>query len=157
VQTLIHERVDLARRGANPTVIGRMASGWAVMGDVQFPLGYCLLLPDDVVSSINDLGPPERARFLSDMVAIGDALLATTAAYRINYEIQGNGDQALHAHVFARYRDEDPAYRVGPVWRYDRELRAAAPFDPARHGGLQRALRDWLARAGALLADRPAR
>jgi hypothetical protein len=40
-ETLIHERVALARTGQNPTVIGRTASGWAVLGDVQMPLGYC--------------------------------------------------------------------------------------------------------------------
>ena len=28
--TLIHERVSLAQRGQNQTLIGRMASGWAV-------------------------------------------------------------------------------------------------------------------------------
>src|SRR5688572_178005 len=113
VATLIHERVALARRGQNPTVIGRMASGWAVLGDLQFPEGYSLLLPDPVVASINDLAEPSRSQFLADMVAIGDALLAVTPAYRINYEIQGNTDQALHAHIFARYRDEDPERVTG--------------------------------------------
>jgi len=81
--TLIHERVSLAQRGQNQTVIGRMASGWAVLGDAQFPRGYCLLLPDPVVGSINALEGAARAQFLSDMVAIGDALLALTGAYRI--------------------------------------------------------------------------
>jgi hypothetical protein len=86
MKTLIHERVDSARSGTNPTVIGKMASGWAVLGDTQFLPGYCLLLPDPVVPSINSLGVEERAQFLKDMVAIGDALLEATAAYRINYE-----------------------------------------------------------------------
>ena len=48
---LITERVALARNGANDKVICRLASGWAVMGDVQFLPGYCLLLPDPVVPS----------------------------------------------------------------------------------------------------------
>ena len=150
--TLIHERVELARSGKNPMLIGRMASGWAVLGDSQLPPGYSLLLPDPVVSSINDLRPPERDRFLSDMVALGDALLAVTDAYRINYEIQGNSDQALHAHVFARYRSEDPLRRAGPVWMYDRALRDAAAFDPAAHGELRAALAAWLGERGLLLA-----
>ncbi len=34
--SLISQRVELARQGANDKVICRMASGWAVMGDVQF-------------------------------------------------------------------------------------------------------------------------
>ena len=50
----IAERVALARGGRNPYVIARLPSGWAVMGDVQFLPGYCLLLADPVVPSIND-------------------------------------------------------------------------------------------------------
>jgi diadenosine tetraphosphate (Ap4A) HIT family hydrolase len=146
--TLIHERVALAQSGQNPTVIGRMASGWAVLGDSQFPPGYSLLLPDPVVGSINDLQPPERGQFLADMVAIGDALLALTDAYRINYEIQGNSDQALHAHIFARYRTEDAERVRGPVWRYDAALRNARRFDAAAHAGLREGLSAWLEERG---------
>jgi diadenosine tetraphosphate (Ap4A) HIT family hydrolase len=147
--TLIHQRVALARSGQNPTLIGRMESGWAVLGDVQFPLGYSLLLPDPVVGSINELADEARARFMADMVALGDALLAVTGAYRINYEIQGNSDQALHAHVFARYRDEDPVRIKGPVWMYG-AARDAQRFDPVKHAGLQRALASWLGQRGWL-------
>jgi diadenosine tetraphosphate (Ap4A) HIT family hydrolase len=149
--TLIHARVAQARCGQNPTVIGRMASGWAVLGDCQFPRGYSLLLPDPVVGSINELGPPARDKFLSDMVAIGDALLAVTSAYRINYELQGNSDPALHAHIFARYRDEDPARIGGPVWMYDAAQRHAQRFDPTSHAGLLQSLSEWL-RSRALIA-----
>jgi diadenosine tetraphosphate (Ap4A) HIT family hydrolase len=147
--TLIHERVAAARRGENATVIGRMASGWAVLGDVQLPLGYALLLPDPVVGSINDLAGGVRERFLADMVALGDALLAVTPAYRINYEILGNGDQALHAHVFARYSDEDPVRIKGPVWTYGAE-RDQHPFDPVKHGALMRGISHWLRTHGLI-------
>lgn len=150
VPTLIHERVKMAWSGQNPTVVGRVASGWVVLGDAQYPRGYCLLLPDPVVGSINDLQEPERGQFLSDMVAVGDALLRITDAYRINYEIQGNGDQALHAHIFARYRTEEAEYRRGPVWRYSSALRQSQPFDPVVHDGLRRDLRFWLATRGLL-------
>ena len=147
---MIHERVALAQRGQNPTLIGRMASGWVVLGDSQLPRGYCLLLPDPVVASINELQGGARAAFLADMVAIGDALLAVTGAYRINYEIQGNGDPALHAHIFARYATEAPERRRGPVWMYDAAVRDSERFDPAVHGELQRALAEWLRVSGAL-------
>lgn len=50
---LIADRVELARRGTNDTVIGRLGSGWAVLGDVQFLPGYCLLLADPVVASLH--------------------------------------------------------------------------------------------------------
>jgi len=151
--TLIHERVSLAQRGQNPTLIGRMASGWAVLGDAQFPRGYCLLLPDPVVGSINALEGASRAQFLADMVAIGDALLALTGAYRINYELQGNSDQALHAHIFARYLTEDAERRKGPVWMYPAAQRSAQPFDVTVHGELQRGLAAWLGQRGWLVAQ----
>jgi diadenosine tetraphosphate (Ap4A) HIT family hydrolase len=155
MSTLIHNRVELARNGNNPTVVGRMASGWAVLGDCQFPYGYALLLPDPVPVSINDLATPAREQFLSDMVAIGDALLAVTEAYRINYEIQGNTDQALHAHIFARYQSEDPERRRGPVWMYDPMLRSAQPFDPSVHGPLRMALAAWLEQRSLLVTVDP--
>lgn len=155
-ETLIHERVALARAGENPTVIGRMTSGWAVLGDSQLPRGYCLLLPDPVVSSLNDLTGHGRNAFLSDMASLGDALLVVTQAFRINYDILGNGDPALHAHVFPRLASEPPERLRAPVWiSYTAEERRAAAFDPNVHGDLRVALRAALARA-AVLTNQPA-
>jgi hypothetical protein len=82
--------VALARSGKNPTVIGRMKSGWA------------------------------------------------------------NGDQALHAHIFARYRTESPERRKGPVWMYDAAVRNAESFDPIAHAELRGAVATWLAERGLL-------
>ncbi|MEO6434614.1 MAG: hypothetical protein ABIP55_02485 [Tepidisphaeraceae bacterium] len=140
-RTLIHDRVDGARRGANPSVICRVRSGWVVLGDRQFLPGYSLLLPDPVVPSLNDLPPDGRSRFLLDMAAVGDALLRVTDAIRINYSIYGNAEGALHAHVFARYRTETDTYRVRPVWAYPREQRDSVPFDVARDRLLMEAIR----------------
>lgn len=88
--SLISQRVALACSGANDKVICKMASGWAVMGDVQFLPGYCLLLPDPVVSSLNDLDTQARTTYLLDMARLGDAVLQATDALRMNYEILGN-------------------------------------------------------------------
>ncbi len=112
-----------------------MMSGWAVIGDVQFLPGYCLLLPDPVVASLNDLNADERVRFLSEMTLIGDALLEVTGASRINYEILGNSEPELHAHIFPRFRDE-PADRIQrPAWFYD--WKAAPQFSEEKHGHLK--------------------
>src|SRR5947209_13661388 len=100
MRTIIHERVDQARAGENPKVIARMKSGWAVIGDVQFVRGYCLLLPDPVVTHLNALNGMNRDQFLADMARLGDAVLEVTGAVRINYEMLGNVEPALHAHVF---------------------------------------------------------
>ena len=142
---LIAERVLMAQAGTNDKVVCRMPSGWLVMGDHQVVDGYCLLLPDPVVPSLNALGEAERLRFLGDMARIGDALLAVTGAARINYEILGNSEPELHAHIFPRHASEPEDRRRMPVWFYD--WAAATPFSHRLHGALMQRLRAVLAPA----------
>jgi diadenosine tetraphosphate (Ap4A) HIT family hydrolase len=118
------------------------------LGDSQFIAGYSLLLPDPVVPSLNDLVPDQRSEFLLDMTAIGDALLATIDAYRVNYEILGNSEPALHAHIFPRRMTEPNQYRFGPVFSYPKADRESRPFDPVRDNRLIRLLRDFLETKG---------
>jgi len=144
VRTVIHDRVEAARRGENPAVITRLASGWAVMGDTQYLAGYCLLLPDPVVPSLNDMDDAARVQYLADMARMGDAVMAVCrpTPRRINYEMLGNLEPALHAHVFPRYEHERDTMRTKPVWLYGDEMWKSAEhaFDPKKHGKLQRAL-----------------
>jgi diadenosine tetraphosphate (Ap4A) HIT family hydrolase len=119
-----------------------MSSGWAVLGDPQILPGYCLLLPDPVVPHLNVLSGAARAAFLHDMARLGDAVLAVTSAERINYEILGNVEPALHAHVIPRYAWEPPERRRTAVWFHDW---AAAPgFEAEAHQELAKALSDAL-------------
>jgi diadenosine tetraphosphate (Ap4A) HIT family hydrolase len=144
--TIVHERNALSRAGKNPTAICRMPSGWAVMGDYQFLEGYVILAADPEVDHLTDLDRDARARFLLDMSLIGEAILLTTPAYRVNYEILGNTDPVLHAHVWPRFRDEPDEYRSGPVGRYPREIRRQVPFSPEPHGALKSELAATLER-----------
>jgi diadenosine tetraphosphate (Ap4A) HIT family hydrolase len=139
----IHSELEAARAGHNPAVIARARSGWFVMASVQLLPGKCLLLPDPLVGSINDLARLDRTRFLSDMVGLGDALLRVTDAYRINYEILGNSDPVLHAHITPRYMSEPEHLRSGPAWLYD--MATAPRFDLARDGPLLNRLARCLA------------
>ncbi len=146
MSTAIHRRVDALRAGADPTLIARLASGWAVLGDPQVLPGYCLLLPDPVVPTLNDLEGAARRRFLDDMAALGDAVLAVTGALRANYALFGNVEPALHAHVIPRYGHEPEDLRKAHPWAYD--WSRAEPFDLLRHAALRDALREALARSG---------
>lgn len=139
---LISERVALARQGENDKVICRMPSGWAVMGDVQFLPGYCLLLPDPVVESLNDLDTEARATYLLDMARLGDAALQATGAVRMNYEILGNSEPELHCHLFPRYATEPEQHRKMPAWFYD--WKTAIPYDENTHGGLREKIAELL-------------
>ncbi len=140
MSTLIHERVAAAQAGTNPTVICRMPSGWAVLCDVQFLRGYTILLSDPVVPDLNALDREHRAQFLLDMTTIGDALLEVTGAFRINYEILGNLDPALHAHIIPRYMTEPEDLRQGPAFFYDKDFRNSIRFDYERDKELMRQL-----------------
>lgn len=136
--TAIHRAVEAAQHGENSCVITRVASGWVVLGDPQVLRGYCLLLPDPVVPDLNALHEPARTDFLRDMTALGDALLTVTGCRRINYEILGNLEPALHAHVVPRYADEPPELRTKPIWSYD--WSQAPKFDAQRDQPLMRAM-----------------
>lgn len=137
----IPQRVEAARAGTNPTVICRVPSGWAVLCDTQFLRGYCILLADPVVSSLNDLSQPKRAQFLRDMATIGDALLEVTDTYRINYAIACNTDPYLHAHIVPRYMSEPEELRKGLPWSHPHEERDSALFDAERDRSLMQQLR----------------
>ncbi|MFD3698332.1 diadenosine tetraphosphate hydrolase [Streptomyces sp. NPDC058646] len=120
-------RIGTALRGENPTVLRRLASGFAVIGDVQFLPGYAVLLVDEPgVQRLSDLPRPRRLAFLSDMDRVGEAVERACrrldpAFRRVNLEILGNKDPFLHAHVWPRY-DWEPADAVSaPVWLYPRD------------------------------------
>lgn len=136
------DRIGSALRGENPLVLARMKSGFAVMGDPQFLPGYCILLAYPKVGSLNELDAERRADFLLDMSFIGDVILEVCKPIRVNYDILGNTDAFLHAHVFPRYDWEEEAQRRMPVWTYPREnwTLERYQFNPANHGEMKRQL-----------------
>jgi diadenosine tetraphosphate (Ap4A) HIT family hydrolase len=77
-----------------------------------------------------------------DMARIGDAILKVTGAKRINYEILGNSEPELHAHIFPRYEHEPDERRRMPVWFYD--WQNAKKYSREEHGALQEELRHAL-------------
>ena len=123
-------------------MVAKLPSGWVVMGERQVFAGYCLLIPDPVVPHLNALADGGRGQFLSDMALVGDALMAATAALRINYAIYGNLDPALHAHLFPRHADEPPATRTAQPWALDWSL--APEYSDALYGELQRRIGEYL-------------
>jgi diadenosine tetraphosphate (Ap4A) HIT family hydrolase len=144
-ETQIHRWVASARTGANPAVVTRVRSGWVLIGEQQVVAGYCLLVPDPVVTDLNALAGAARSEFLADMVGLGDVLLEVTGAARINYEILGNVEKALHAHLFPRSDAEPEATRRSPVWLHD--WSKAPRFERATH-------EPFIARVASALAAR---
>ncbi|NKQ28936.1 HIT family protein [Streptomyces galbus] len=150
------DRIGAALRGENPTVLRRLESGFAVIGDVQFLPGYCVLLVDEPgVQRLSDLPRPKRLAFLSAMDRLGGAVERACGRLdpgfrRVNLEILGNTDPFLHAHVWPRYEWE-PAELVGkPVWLYpaDRWTDERFRLGP-RHDALRAAIAGELDDDGA--------
>jgi diadenosine tetraphosphate (Ap4A) HIT family hydrolase len=130
LSNLIEQRVAEARAGRNPYVIARLPSGWLVIGDVQPLTGYCLLIADPVVASVNDLAEAGRIAHALDVIRVGDALIEISGAARINYLTLCNAEPSLHTHIVPRFADEPDEQRLLPPFQaYD--WSAARPFDPA--------------------------
>jgi diadenosine tetraphosphate (Ap4A) HIT family hydrolase len=138
--------IAAALRGANPMVMARVRSGFAVIGDTQHLPGYSLLLTDDLSADHpTDLPWRRRRQFFLDLSLLGEAVLAAgreRGVHRINYEVLGNSWNHLHGHVHTRYEWEAPDKIVGPVWRYPKEVRDAPEhaYDDSKHGELRAAV-----------------
>ena len=142
MSTQIHKFVEEARAGTNPRVVCALQSGWLVMAQQQVLPGYCLLLPDPVVPHLNAMESNHRTLFLDEMAKVGDVLLGLTGAVRINYEMLGNAEPALHAHLFPRYANEVEELRTRPIWFYDWD--SAPTFNLHEHESFMHSLRSSL-------------
>lgn len=121
------DRIGAAARGENPTVLAELRGGYAVIGDVQFLPGYCVLLgKNPEATALAEMPRLDRVRFLADVdllaTAVEQACRATDPAFRrVNIDILGNADAFVHAHIWPRYKWEPPDLVARPVWLYDPE------------------------------------
>jgi len=125
----VSTQVEAAQAGREPALVCRVPSGWVALCTIQYLRGYCILLPDPVVPSLNDLTQAQRSDFLCDMATVGDALLEVTGAHRINYAIMGNSDKVLHAHIVPRYLTEPDEFRLNVPWSYPQKIMDTTLFD----------------------------
>ena len=137
------DRIGAAHRGDNPTVMARLPEAFAVIGDVQWLPGYCVLLTDDpAVGRLTDLPRARRLAYLESVerlsTAVEQACASDPAFRRVNIEILGNADPMLHTHVFPRYEWEPAEIIQRPVWLYpverwsDPETALGPQHDPIR-------------------------
>ncbi|MFD3518919.1 HIT family protein [Streptomyces sp. NPDC058653] len=150
------DRIGTALRGENPTVMRRLTSGFAVIGDVQFLPGYSVLLVDEPdVQRLSDLPRRKRLSFLADMDQLGEAVERACQRLdpdfrRVNLEILGNTDPFLHVHVWPRFGWEPADVVGGPVWLYPRERWSDEEFRLGpQHDGLREAIGSELDRLGS--------
>ena len=139
-------RILSAINWTNPMLIKELKGGYAVFGDVQFLPGYCVLLPKKEVNSLNVLTLEEREQFLSDMSVLGDAIIQSCTPIRVNYDILGNTDNFLHAHVFPRYEWESEERKKMPVWLYDSSNwhNKETSYNPIKHDEIRNSILEYL-------------
>ena len=139
-------RILSAINWTNPMLIKELKGGYAVFGDVQFLPGYCVLLPKKEVNSLNVLTLEEREQFLSDMSVLGDAIIQSCTPIRVNYDILGNTDNFLHAHVFPRYEWESEERKKMPVWLYDSSNwhNKETAYSPIKHDKIRNSILEYL-------------
>jgi diadenosine tetraphosphate (Ap4A) HIT family hydrolase len=148
----ISKRVERLRAGRDPFLLAKLSSGYAILGKQQPAAlqGCCMLLPDPVVASPNELAPAARAQFFADLVRIGDALLEATGAERINYLVLCNQVPQLHGHCIPRFASEDPRLRgMDPFAAYDFGAAPLADAEGAHRELLARVSRALRSRLGA--------
>lgn len=124
-----NDRIGSCERGENPTLMVKMKSGFAVIGDNQFLPGYCVLLRYPHAGSLNELSMEERAEYLTDMTLIGDAIIKVCNPLRINYSTLMNLDHFLHTHIEARYDWEPEEYKIRPSFFYPKEERYLEKYE----------------------------
>jgi len=147
-----NDRIGSCERGENPTMMAKMKSGFAVIGDHQFLPGYCLLLGYPKSSSLNELPMAARNQYLLDTTLIGDAIIKVCKPLRINYSTLMNLDHYLHTHIEARYDWESDEYKTKPSWFYPKEQRHGLEYEycEEKYGELKREIVEALE---ALMAE----
>lgn len=100
------DRGGSAQAGTNPMIIATLEGGYAVMGDVQFLPGYCVLLASTMVEQLTDLDLPRRLAFLRDMSLLGGGDRA-----RLHRSAHQRRDSGQHRYLLERAWV--PTIRVG--------------------------------------------
>ena len=113
----------------NPYLIAELDTGYAVLGDNQHYRGYTIFLAKQCAPELHHLAPDIRARFLSEMADVAEAVFRAFEPRKLNYELLGNSVAHLHWHIFPRY-DSDPNPRW-PVWNNDEFLQSPRRTDIA--------------------------
>lgn len=145
------DRIGSARRGENPTVLAELDAGWAVIGDVQFLPGYCVLLGRDAsATALAEMPRIDRVRFLADADLLATAVERACRDLvpgfrRVNTEVLGNADPVIHAHIWPRYAWEPEELVARPVWLHapERWSDPATALGPGQDG-LRARIRDEL-------------
>lgn len=125
------ETCPICERGEPLGVLVERWFSWITADEKTVTHGYLCVVAKRHVVEVFDLDDEERHGFWEDISFAAERLAAAARPQKINIELHGNTLQHLHAHIYARYRDDRFAggpidYRLEPVDNLPLdELRAA--------------------------------
>ncbi len=139
-------KLQSCRDGTHPGLIAELDTGFAVLGDSQFFLGYSLLIAKDPVTELHELPRDRRLRLLEEVAQLAEAVAIVTQSHKLNYEALGNMVHHMHWHIFPRrLTDPDPK---APVWGQMPQGTAAEPhrLNLSIHADMKKRIRTELVR-----------
>lgn len=121
-------RIKLIKESNNPYFVTELETGYVVLGDYQFYMGYSIFICKYHKYEIHELPKEIREKFLQEMSMVAESVYKAFNPHKLNYELLGNKDPHIHWHFFPRYtNDPDPE---NPTWLYNKLLRCNEKTKP---------------------------
>ena len=130
---LICERIELIKQGKNPHFVKELETGYVVIGDGQYFIGYTLFLAKEHVTELHQMESETKIKFLEEMSIVQEAVAKAFQAEKMNIELLGNGDAHVHWHLFPRKAGDMKGYGHngrGPVWWVPWEEMSSEEYQP---------------------------
>jgi diadenosine tetraphosphate (Ap4A) HIT family hydrolase len=120
-------RIREMEAGNYPYYVGRMPTGYVVLGETQYYTGTTEFVSSVCVGELHELEPEFRDAYVRDMALVAEAIHRAFRPRRLNTELTGNTVPHLHWRFFPRGTG-DP-FPSDPVWlnyEFVRGLQAGA-------------------------------
>ena len=117
----ICEIISQIKNNQNTHFVKELETGYVVLRDYQFYMGYVLFLCKRHGTELFELEPDFRRKFLDDMNRVAEAVYKSFKPKKMNYELLGNSEPHLHWHIIPRYEDDPNPHR--PVWEINVGIR----------------------------------
>lgn len=111
---------------AGEDVVAERPSGYVHLQNDADYRGYCILVYRRHVVEIHELSATERAQWVEDIAAIGQAVTEVCEPAKLNISMLGNMVPHLHCHIMPRY-PTDPDWGHPPAYRRPADRRALTP------------------------------
>jgi len=122
---LVCDRIDLIKKNQNKYFVKELKSGYVVLADYQYFLGYTIFLSKIHTNELHKLGKEKQEIFLKEMAIVAEAVYKVFKPKKLNYELLGNTDNHLHWHLIPRYgTDPNPdtsSWVIDKAIRYDKK------------------------------------